>query len=47
VERWSLNFFYGLSDALMLEVEVPILHFGGGFMANSSVMGFHKISDIS
>jgi hypothetical protein len=31
VERWSLNFFYDLSDALMLEVEVPILRFGGGF----------------
>lgn len=36
VERWPLNFFYGLSDALI-----------AGFMANSSVMIGHKISDIS
>jgi hypothetical protein len=36
VERWSLNFFCALSDALI-----------AGFMANSSVMRSHKISDIS
>ncbi|MCK6561780.1 hypothetical protein L6R21_21490, partial [bacterium] len=36
VERWPLNFFYGLSDALI-----------AGFMENSSVMINHKIFDIS
>jgi len=41
VERWSLNVFYGLSEAVMLEAELPILHFGGGFL-DPVIENFHN-----
>ncbi len=31
-ERWSWNVLYGLSDAVMLEAELPLLRFNGGFL---------------
>ncbi len=31
-ERWSWNVRYGLSDAVMLEAELPFLRFDGGFL---------------
>jgi hypothetical protein len=41
VERWSLNVFYGLSDAVMIEAELPILRFGGGFL-DPVIENFHN-----
>lgn len=31
-ERWSWSVLYGLSDAVMLEAELPLLRFGDGFL---------------
>ncbi len=40
-DRWSLNVLYGLSEAVMLEVELPILRFGGGFL-DPAIERFHN-----